>query len=90
MKNFFSLITMLITMVASVSVSVTASAELKKYNLHYRMGDRHLEVPLLKDSYEAALEAGALDCYKFFTSQRKTTHDQKLDAVDVCANPRNS
>ncbi len=86
MKNFLSLLTLIITMVASVSTS----AELKKYNLHYRMGDKHLEVPLLKDSYEAAIEAGALDCFKFFTGQRKTTHDQKLDAVDVCANPRNS
>ena len=80
MKNLLILITMM--------ASVSASAELKKYNLHYRMGEKHLEVPVVKDSYEAAIESGAENCFRFFTSQAKLTHEQKLDAVDVCANPR--
>lgn len=84
MKNLMILMTMM------VAVSAHASVEAKKFNLHYRMGDKHLEVPVTTSSYEAAIEAGADKCFKFFTSQSKLTHDQKLDAVDVCANPRNS
>ena len=71
------------------TVSASAATELKKFNLHYRMGEKHLEVPVNTTSYEAALEAGADQCFKFFTSQAKLNHEQKLDAVDVCANPRN-
>ena len=83
MKNFLILITLMGT------VSATAATELKKFNLHYRMGEKHLEVPVHTTSYETAIEAGADQCFKFFTAQAKLTHDQKLDAVDVCANPKN-
>ncbi len=86
MKNSIKLLTMFITMV----ISVSASAELTKFNLHYRLGDQHLEVPLLKPNYEAALVAGAETCFRFFTTRQKLSHEQKLDAVDVCANPRNN
>jgi hypothetical protein len=72
----------------TILMAFTASAELKKFNLHYTLGDQHLEVPMMKDSYESAIEAGADSCFRFFTGHGKLTHEQKLDVVDVCANPR--
>ena len=82
MKTILFTLSLLTTLLASAATKPT------EFKLHYRHAGDHLEVKLATSSYEAAIDSGADRCFEFFTSKKKMTKEEKIDLVDVCANPR--
>lgn len=69
-------------------LSLPAAAAKEEIKLHYRYHGKHLEVPVRAPNFVDAIEPGAEKCMQFFTSEERLTLDDKIQLIDVCANPR--
>ena len=64
------------------------SPTIREYTFKFTLHRETYEVTQAGGSYEDAFEKAASSCAKHFKNGRSLSEDQKLDIVDVCANPR--